>query len=223
MVSSIVNPWDKDYECTELSPIYEALWSMLRAFLQSVPVKTVLDFGCGDGNYSFLMKEMGLQVTGIDVSARAIEKGKGHQHHHKAGRVDFISHGSIPESIPNDSFDVVVMLNSLHCLMNNERSIILEEIKRVLKSDGYLFASVLSLEDESYPREEWEEVEAHTFDDGTGKTFHFFSFDELSGELEGLRISESRVLQNIHPEVGRKSVLFVVAAKNEATNKPKHC
>jgi SAM-dependent methyltransferase len=136
----------------------------------------------------------------------------------KAGKVDFVRHSSIPESIPDDSFDVVVMLNSLHCLMDKERSNILMEVKRVLKSDGYLFASVLSLEDESYPREKWEEVEAHTFDDGTGKTFHFFSFDELSGELKGLRILESRVLQNIHPEVERKSVLFVLTAKNETAS-----
>jgi 2-polyprenyl-3-methyl-5-hydroxy-6-metoxy-1,4-benzoquinol methylase len=76
MVLSIVDPWDKDYEGAQLNPIYEALWKMLRTFLQSIPVKPVLDFGCGDGNYSFLLKEMGFQVTGIDVSARAIEKAK---------------------------------------------------------------------------------------------------------------------------------------------------
>jgi hypothetical protein len=62
-------------------------------------------------------------------------------------------------------------------------------------------------------RQEWKEIEANTFDDGTGKKFHFFLFNELVDELKGLRILESRVLQNIHPDIGRKSVLFVVTAK----------
>lgn len=215
---SIVTPWDNAYDDSRLSPIYEPLWGMLRMFLQSTQGKTALDFGCGDGNYSFLMKEMGIHVTGIDVSVRAIEKANGHVHRCKKGNVEFIRHASIPDEIPSGSFDVVVMLNSLHCLLHKERSKILEQTERVLRNNGYFFASVLSLEDESYPRQEWEEVEANTFDDGASKTFHFFSFDELSCELKGLQILESRVLQNIHPEFGRKSVLFVVAARKAAAS-----
>jgi SAM-dependent methyltransferase len=213
MASNIPNPWDKDYEGAQLSPIYEPLWHMLQMFLQSVPFKKVLDFGCGDGRYSFLMKEEGFQVTGIDISPRAIEKAITYRNSCKDERSEFFRQDSIPDDFPNDSFGVVVMLNSLHCLTHKERSNTLIQVKRVLKGNGYLFASVLALEDESYPRQGWKEVETNTFDDGTGKKFHFFSFDELVDELKGLRISESRVLQNIHPEVGRKSVLFVVTAK----------
>jgi 2-polyprenyl-3-methyl-5-hydroxy-6-metoxy-1,4-benzoquinol methylase len=214
MISNILSPWDKDYEGTQFSPVYEPLWHMLQMFLQSVPVKSVLDFGCGDGNYSFHMKEEGLQVTGIDISTRAIEKAITHTNSCKGEKIEFIRHDSIPDDFPNDSFDVVLMLNSLHCLTCKERSNILIQVKRVLKKNGYLFASVLSLKDESYPRQEWKEIERNTFDDWTGKKFHFYSFDELEDELKGLRILEKRVLQNIHPEVGRRSVLFVVTAKN---------
>ncbi len=66
------------------------------------------------------------------------------------------------------------MLNSFHCLTYDERSNILIQVKRVLKRNGYLFASALALEDESYPRHEWKEIEENTFDDGTGRKFHFF-------------------------------------------------
>ena len=111
MVSSILNPWDKVYNDTQLSPIYDPLWDMLRKFLQSVPLKTALDFGCGDGNYSFLMKDEGLHVTGIDISTRAIEKANSCNNSHEGGKIEFIRHCSIPDDFPDGSFDVAVMLN----------------------------------------------------------------------------------------------------------------
>jgi SAM-dependent methyltransferase len=213
MTSNILNPWDRDYEGTQPCPVYEPLWDILRSFIRSVPVKTVLDFGCGDGTYSFLMREEGLQVTGIDISARAIEKADSRNNACDGSKIKFIRSGSIPDDIPNASLDVVVMLNSLHSLIQRERSDILARAKRVLKRDGHFFASVLSLEDESYPRQEWREIEENTFNNGEGKIFHFFSFDELADELEGFRILEGSALSNIHPDIGRKSALFVVTAK----------
>jgi len=81
-----------------------------------------------------------------------------------------------------------------------------------LKQGGVLFASVLDEEDESYPRNEWKEIEPNTFDDGTGRVFHFYSRDELDEEFKGFSITECTTLQNIHPEVGRRSALFVLTA-----------
>jgi 2-polyprenyl-3-methyl-5-hydroxy-6-metoxy-1,4-benzoquinol methylase len=213
MTSNIFNPWDRDYEGPQPCPVYEPLWDVLRSFIRSVPVKTALDFGCGDGTYSYLMKEEGLQVTGIDISARAIEKANSRNNACDGSMIKFIRNGSIPDDIPKASLDVVVMLNSLHCLTQRERSDILARAKWVLKQDGHFFASVLSLEDESYPRQEWREIEENTFIDGAGKIFHFFSFDELADELKGFCILESGALSNIHPDIGRKSALFVVTAK----------
>ncbi len=215
MAAKSVNPWDKDYGGSKSTPIYESLWSMLQQVLHRTPVKTILDFGCGDGAYSVLMSKEGLTVAGIDISAKAIEKARSNNNGNSDGNCSFIRHDSIPESIPDGSFDAVVMLNSLHCLTRKERSAVLGQAKRVLKQDGWLFISALSLEAESYPRQEWKEIEANTYNDGTGKIFHFFSYNELRSELRGLEIVESTTLQNIHPEVGRKSALFIVTAKKQ--------
>lgn len=209
----ISNPWDDDYKDNQIAPIYEPLWDMLQLFLQSVSVKTVLDYGCGDGNYSFLMGKKGIDVLGIDISAKAIEKAVSHKEHCKDERCGFICHNSIPDNLPSDSLDAVVMLNSYHCLAYKERSSLIAQTNRVLKKNGYFFASVLALEDESYPRNDWNEIEKNTFDDGQGRLFHFFSSDELAAELKGLEILDNRMLQNIHPEIGRKSALFVITAK----------
>ena len=208
------NPWDKDYEGNQLAPIYEPLWKMLQAFLKSVPVNTVLDFGCGDGNYAFLMNEAGFDVTGIDASAKAIGKAIAHKKTCHSEKCRVIRHDSIPDNLPYDSFDAVIMFNSLHCLAYKERTKIIAQIKRVLKQNGYLFASVLALEDESYPRHEWKEIEENTFEDGDGKIFHFYSLNELTQELKRFQILRSDVLENVHPEVNRKSSLYVISAKN---------
>ena len=164
------NPWDTDYKDTRPNPVYTPLWQMLEQFLQTLPGKSLLDFGCGDGNYSRLMMEKGFKVTGIDVSGKAIENALANT----GNTVEFIRCGAIPDDIPDSAFDAVVMLNSLHCLRFGERANLLSQVQRVLKKEGCLFASVLSLEDESYPRHNWEEIEPGTFDDGTGRIFHFF-------------------------------------------------
>ncbi|MCG8482730.1 MAG: class I SAM-dependent methyltransferase [Clostridia bacterium] len=214
----ISNPWDDDYKDNEKLPIYEPLWDMLQLFLKSVSVKTVLDFGCGDGIYSFLMGKSGVNVLGIDISTKAIEKAKLHKERYGDERCSFICYNSIPDNLPSDSFDAVVMLNSYHCLINKERSRIVAQINRVLKKNGYLFTSVLALEDESYPRDDWKEIEKNTFDDGKGRIFHFFSSDELSAEFKGLEILDNTMLQNVHPEIGRKSALYVITAKKTGTS-----
>jgi hypothetical protein len=75
-----------------------------------------------------------------------------------------------------------------------------------------LILSVLSLKDESYPREEWLEVEPGSFVDPSNKIFHFFSENEIRTELRGFSVSTFQELQKPHPDTGRESALFVIAA-----------
>ena len=112
----------------------------------------------------------------------------------------------------------VLCLDTLEHVEHPYRAI--EEIHRVLKPNGYFFASVLSIEDESYPRQEWREIAPCTFVDGDGKLFHFFAESELANELSWLETREIGKLQNIHPGCGRKSALFVIAARYPGPVKP---
>lgn len=212
MEKSKPSPWEDEYQGSEQAPIYEPLWKILEQFLEKHPCKSILDYGCGDGNYSVLMQKPGCHVLGIDVSAKAIEIARNSC---SSENVSFLTENTIPESLPDNSFDGVVLLNLLHCLSNNERPLLLQKIKRVLKNNGYLFASLLSKNDESYPRHEWEEVETGTFDDGAGKLFHFFDLEEIAREFNGIKIIQTEVLENIHPDLGRKSSLHVVAGQIE--------
>ncbi|MCG8550076.1 MAG: class I SAM-dependent methyltransferase [Desulfobacterales bacterium] len=205
-------PWENEYKQSRQAPIYEQLWKILQEFLKNSHGKSILDYGCGDGNYSILMHNMGFKVIGIDVSSNAIEIA---ENSCSTENLTFHIADSVPEKFPENSFDIVIMLNVLHCLSNWKRAELLGQTRRVLKNKGHFFASVLSTNDESYPRHEWTEVEPSTFDDGSGKLFHFFSLEEITNEFEFLNISHMDILENVHPEVGKKSALHIIAGQNE--------
>lgn len=207
MITKTQSPWDKDYKENQQAPIYEPLWKKLEYFLNNIHGKSLLDYGCGDGNYSILMEKLGFNVIGIDFSSSAIEIAKNSC---GSDKLTFYSADKIPDNIQKNSFDVVVMLNVLHCLSNPVRQKLLEQVRDVLKDKGYFFASVLSTDDESYPRTEWTEVEPGTFNDGSGKLFHFFTLDEIIKELDNINVLQTDRLENIHPDAGRKSSLHII-------------
>ena len=211
-MEKLSSSWDSDYEQSKLNANYEPLWEKLREFYKNKNIKTVLDFGCGDGNYSFLMQKDGLELLGIDISNRAVKKALSYKKIQEIDNIDFKIKDTILDEIKSNSFDLVVLLNSFHCLKKQERSDLLSKIKRVLKQNQYLFLSVLSLEDESYPRDQYKQIEDNTFDDGSGRVFHFFSYEEILKELKDFKILNIEILENIHPELKRKSSLYIIKA-----------
>lgn len=61
---------DKDYrkECDFIEEIFQKY--------SSIPIKTILDGGCGTGGHAILLAERGYEVTGIDSSETMIERAK---------------------------------------------------------------------------------------------------------------------------------------------------
>lgn len=106
------------------------------------PGSKILDIGAAKG---FLVKDLtslGIDAFGIDVSHYAIincEKDI-------AGRIHLGSATSLP--FPDNSFDGVVCINTLHNLPNEEIPIAISEINRVLKDPSKAFIQVDSFHDE---------------------------------------------------------------------------
>jgi SAM-dependent methyltransferase len=184
------------------------------------PSGRLLDFGCGDGVYAFLLNEMGYSVMATDISAKAIQLAKKEQKRRKLKGPEFYQCDGICPAIPSRSLDVVLMLNSYHCLGTMDRKCILRDAREKLKSGGLLILSVLSLKDKSYPREEWTKFEPGSFVDSSEKIFHFFSEDEIQAELKGFTVSQFQELRNPHPDTGKDSALFVIAANAERDCRP---
>lgn len=117
---------------------YDGRWRPVAQALadhyQLKPGMRVLDVGCGK---AFLLYELtqvvpGLHVAGIDISAYAIE--------HAKEEVKPLLTVNRAEALPfaDDSFDLVISLNSLHNLPNYALHAALREIERVGKANKYI-------------------------------------------------------------------------------------
>ena len=100
---------------------------------------TILDFGCGQGDFTYMLSKHCNPVYGIDCSDIAISKAK----------IDYpeINFQLLLESdkLPYDdvSFDSVFMVDVLEHILDTET--LLEELNRVLKPGGHLLISTSQL------------------------------------------------------------------------------
>lgn len=94
----------------------------------------ILDVGCGKGYLLYELTQVvpGVEVTGIDISEYGLENSKEEIREH----LKVASATDLP--FPDNSFDYVVSLVTLHNLFNFEVWKALEEIERVGKDKKYV-------------------------------------------------------------------------------------
>lgn len=103
----------------------------------------VLDLGSGTGKNSIFLAVRGAEVSGIELSKKAVEIAN--ERAEKEGvKINFIN-GSFGDSFPfaDDSFDLILDITSSNSLDEKEREVYLKETARVLKSGGYMFVRAL--------------------------------------------------------------------------------
>jgi 2-polyprenyl-3-methyl-5-hydroxy-6-metoxy-1,4-benzoquinol methylase len=101
-----------------------------------------LDLGCGQGRLTFPLAEWALDasITGVDLSSVAIQSAMNHSTKLK-NHINFLCKdiSDYLANIESNSIDAVFFLEVSFFLPNYD--VVLSEIKRVLKTDGVLFAS----------------------------------------------------------------------------------
>ncbi len=99
--------------------------------------KRLLDVGSGLGESSVYFALQGAAVTMVDISPRMIEKAKEVGRYHG---VEVAGYASIGETlpVPDDSFDIVYIANTIHHVMERDR--LFREILRVLKPGGKFYS-----------------------------------------------------------------------------------
>jgi len=133
-----------DFENNKYSPI-EATIHLAR-YLNAKPYirgKRVLDAACGEGYGSRLMREWGAaSVVGVDISETAISKA---DKLFGSDQVKYLVHDVDTLPFPDNSFDVVVSLETIEHL--NNPSQFLKELRRVLKKNG---TAIISCPNDNY-------------------------------------------------------------------------
>lgn len=98
--------------------------------------RRVLDAACGEGYGSALLAETASRVSGVDVSAQAVEHAT---ERYSAANLEFHQADCLALPFPDDQFDCVVSFETLEHLENHEQ--LLAEFKRVLRPGGFLLIS----------------------------------------------------------------------------------
>ena len=139
--------WDKHYTSVKSELLYpdENLVRLLKKYILLVgdPSKiTAVDLGCGSGRHMKLLAELGISgCVGIDTSFNALVISR----KHCPGPLLQGNNKHIP--LKDNVADIIIAWGSLH--YNNKIDLItmLEEIQRILKHDGCLFATLRSSRD----------------------------------------------------------------------------
>jgi ubiquinone/menaquinone biosynthesis C-methylase UbiE len=150
-------------------------------------VRTVLDLGCGTGRHSIYFAEMGFEVTAADISQKALEITK-----IKADDMGLdiktLCHDMRDMPFADGSFDAVFCVWTTGHGTSADMQRHADEMLRVLKPGGVVFADYMSKEDELYGV--GEEIEKDTFINenlpGEERIPHHFSDErELRGVYSG--------------------------------------
>ncbi len=140
------------------SPLYEKLYSnrdeneaaLLADLIEKViPVrrfKNILDLGCGRGRHSITLAQRGYNVTGIDLSKKAVAKAKRIADQRNLKNVEFFVR-DMRSPIPKQ-FDAIVNLFTTfgYFLEDEENEKVLRNSEKMLKSGGVLFIDYLNPE-----------------------------------------------------------------------------
>ena len=95
----------------------------------------ILELACGTGQLSFPLSDCTNSWTATDFSENMIKQAK---RRGTTEKLSFCVADATALSYENENFDCVVISNALHIMPEPEKA--MQEIRRVLKKDGILYA-----------------------------------------------------------------------------------
>jgi 2-polyprenyl-3-methyl-5-hydroxy-6-metoxy-1,4-benzoquinol methylase len=157
--------------------------------------KNILDYGCGTGYGAYLLSESAKTVCGVDIDRRAIECCT---EKYKASNLSFLLiSGRAPLPFDKDYFDAIVSFQVIEHIHDVNGYLL--ELKRMLKSNGFLFITTpnrkyrLSTLQKPWNREHLREYTKRTFLKTLGNVFKEPDILALYGTEEVNKIEHDRV------------------------------
>jgi len=111
-------------------------WSLIEEFFHPLPSEA-LDLGCGAGVFSERMAQNGISVQAVDISNIALQHLKNKKLAGITPIQDFLPFTSLTEK----SFPLVVCTEVIAYLPANHYRILLSELARLVKNQGYVICS----------------------------------------------------------------------------------
>ncbi|OGK41749.1 hypothetical protein A3A74_01490 [Candidatus Roizmanbacteria bacterium RIFCSPLOWO2_01_FULL_35_13] len=174
---------------------YRIILSVINKYLKGR--KKILDIGCGAGTIDFYLADKGHDVTGIDISGKAI--GSCIQTAKNLGlkNVKF-KQVNFPKETISGKFDFIICSEVIEHLEDDKLAI--EKIVKLLKKGGIL---ILTTPSESAPLHKWGLTKA--FDKRVGHLRRYYI-----GKINGMiTISELKILESKITEGPLRNFLFI--------------
>lgn len=109
--------------------------------------KRILDFGCGSGRNTVVMADMGFEIYAVDYNEVCLELTREKLERLDYNNVTYLKNTRVEIPVQSDHVDCIVAWGALFYFNANEREENLQELHRVLKKDGYLFADYRTKDD----------------------------------------------------------------------------
>ncbi|MBI3623592.1 class I SAM-dependent methyltransferase [Candidatus Pacearchaeota archaeon] len=151
-------------------------------------LKRVLEIGCGQGRDCLFFASKNLEVTALDYSQTAINNllEKLQKNMHVNARVHDMKK---PLPFDDSMFDAVYSHMFSMRFTTDELRFVFQEVKRVLKSNGFHFFSVRNHNDKFYGKGTKIDDEIY---DINGFQIRFFTTQEIENLSEGFKILEMK-------------------------------
>ncbi len=155
-------------------PIYDNWLDKYQGLLHNVKTP-ILDLGCGTGNDTLYLTEKGYSVIACDYAKEALECIKKYIPTAQPMYVD------IAKKLPfkNSEFQIIIADLSLHYFDHETTIEIMKEIKRILKTGGYLLARVNSINDVNHGAGRGKKIETN-FYYVEGYNKRFFNLNDVN-------------------------------------------
>lgn len=161
-----------------------------------------LDLGCGIGQFSKKLMEYGYDVTSADISDIALSEVK--KFNSNIIKLDMQK----PFIFPDETFDLVFANLSIHYFSDADTRMLLQEIKRILKSGGLFIGSVNGIEGYESIKETAVVLENH-FYLNKDKYIRLFDEDDLKDYLSTFEIKKIEKRQTVRFEHKKNYLIFI--------------
>ena len=163
---------------------------------------TCLDLGCGIGQFSKWFMEHGYEVFSTDISNIALEKVK--EFNNNVVNVDM--RGKLP--FEDNKFDVVFANLSIHYFSDSDTKNLINEIKRILKSNGLFIGSVNGIQGLEKIKATAQELDYHYYFN-KDKYIRLFDVEDLKKYLDVFDIIKIEERETIRFEHQKNYIVFI--------------
>ena len=126
-------------------------------FFPEAKGKKALDVGCGTGTTAFMLSNMGMDVTGVDISETAIEMGRDLSKQQNLN-INFVRGDVLELDKLYQKFDLIYDSHCLHCIVfEDDRQKVLTSAKKSLSEGGIFILDTMVMPNEPHDP-------AHTYD-----------------------------------------------------------